>query len=244
MSTELKRLTSAGRSLIGEDFFEGRREFSETDLGPYLESVGINLDLSPIEERFQEAKDGGEFETQRHLLDAEMAPVVHDTIDVSRRTAADAGLWHFLTVVHFPEFVRYRWEGSTTLDEKFLRAGTDIYSNALHRLWWMAELTYEDDQPVDDGRYERTERVLSFQELANDIFDRWFARYRPVAVACADLLDKSILDEEEPSSSKVASQTTTRLREDLTVLRVEAMTDEEIEEKIISLRDEVIQELS
>ncbi len=244
MSTELQRLTSAGRSLIGEDFFEGRREFSEAELGPYLEPIGISLDLSPIKQQFQEAKECGEFETQRHLLDAEMAPVVHETIDISRRAAADAGLWHYLTVVHFPEFVRYRWEGSTTLDEKFLRAGTDIYSNALHRLWWMAELTYEEDLTVDEGRYDRTERVLGFQELANDIFDRWFARYRPVAVACADLLDKSILDEEEPSSSKIASQTTTRLREDLTVLRVEAMTNEEIEDKIVSLRDEVIQELS
>lgn len=39
----------------------------------------------------------------------------------------------------------------------FLTYGTDIYSNALHQLWWIAELTRE---PASADPYERPREVL------------------------------------------------------------------------------------
>lgn len=244
MATDILRLTPAGRPLIGEAFLKGEREFSVNDLRPYLESTGISVELSPIDDKVDEIMGRGEYSDPKykrydHEIDAELAPVIHEVLDLSRRQASDPGIWHYLAVIEYSTLVRYRWRytGEDAMEEKFLKAGADIYSNAIHRLWWIAELTY------DEGRedpYDRTTRVLKFQELANDIFDRWFSRYRPMAVACSDLLDKSVIDEFEPASSTIVSDTTTRLREELTVRRLEAMSNEQIEEMITDTREDVI----
>jgi len=214
------------------------------------------MDLSPIDDRIAEIKSDVDVEPQSSEIDAELAPTLHRTLSLSKYEAADAGLWHYLCVIRFTDFVRYRWEhvwdaeNPSNMEEKFLKAGADIYSNALHRLWWAAELTYEegDSGLVTDRDYKRTRRVLEFQELANDIFDRWFARYKPVAVACVDLLEPEALDEikaeesypDSPSNSRVISDTTTLLREELTVRRVEAMEESDIRDTITTLREEVM----
>jgi len=61
--------------------------------------------------------------------------------------------------------------------EKFLGAGSDLYSNAIHRLWWIAELTALDDD------YSTTDAVFANQTMVNKVFDRWFARYQPAVRA-------------------------------------------------------------
>jgi len=101
-------------------------------------------------------------------------------------------------VLEFPEFVRYRWQGDD-LRGKSLDGGEDIYSNALHRLWWIAEITRDGDD------YTQTEEMFEMQELANDVADRWFARYEPMTWACVDELNSSVVDEFEPQSSKLVS---------------------------------------
>jgi hypothetical protein len=243
--------------MIDESFLQGHRDLTREDLGPYLEPLGKSMDLSAIDDKIAEIEADDDVEPQSSQIDAELAPTLHRTLSLSRYEAADAGLWHYLCVVRFTDFVRYRWEDvwdpekSSNFEEKFLAAGADIYSNALHRLWWAAELTYEEAESgsVEDRDYDRTRRVLGFQELANDIFDRWFARYRPVAVACVDLLEPETLDKlkaegsypDAPSNSQLISDTTTLLREELTVRRVEAMEDEDIRETIRTLREEVMQ---
>jgi hypothetical protein len=243
--------------MIDESFLCGNRDLTKDDLGPYLEPLGKSMDLSPIDERIAEIKEDEDVEPQSSQIDAELASTLHRSLSLSRYEAADAGLWHYLCVVRFPDFVRYRWEhvwdeeNPSNMEEKFLKAGADIYSNALHRLWWAAELTYEESESgsVADQDYERTHKVLEFQELANDIFDRWFARYKPVAVACVDLLEPETLEElkedrsypDAPSNSQLISDTTTLLREELTVRRVEAMEEADIHETIRTLREEVMQ---
>lgn len=70
------------------------------------------------------------------------------------------------------------------LQEKYVGAGTDIYSNGLHRLWWFAELTRDGDD------YSRTELMLSEknQYIVERIFDRSFARHEAAAKAAVDVL--------------------------------------------------------
>ena len=69
--------------------------------------------------------------------------------------------------------------------EKFLGAGTDLCSNALHRLWWIAELTSDGDD------YELSEDVFIDQTMVNKVFDRWFARYKPAAITvCRELTEE------------------------------------------------------
>jgi hypothetical protein len=256
MATELYRLQIAGRPMVDKSFLAGERELTYDDLNPYLTPIGISMCLSPIDERIEEIKDDDDIEPQSSDIDAELAPTLHRTLSLTRNQAADAGLWHYLCVVRFSDFVHYRWdhvydpENTGNMEEKFLKAGADIYSNALHRLWWAAELTYEPSESgnPDDRSYERTKRALEFQELANDVFDRWFARYRPVAVACIDLLCHDTLDElkeegnydDPPSNSNIVRHTTTWLREELTVRRAEAMDPEQITETIESIREDVM----
>lgn len=256
MTTDLYSLQSAGRPLVDESFLAGERELTRDDLLPYLKPLNISVDLGPVDERIEAIRDDEEINPQSSAIDAELAPTLHRTLDLTRHHAADAGLWHFLCIVRFPDFVHYRWdhvfdrENTDNMEEKFLKAGADIYSNALHRLWWAAELTYETAASGDpeDRDYERTKRALEFQELANDVFDRWFARYRPVSIACVDLLCHETLNElkdggeyaDPPSNSDIVSDTTTLLREELTVRRVETMEKEDIVETIESLRDDVM----
>lgn len=256
MATELYHLQKAAHPMIDTRFLAGERELTEDDLGPYLQPLGRSVDLSPIDERIEEIRADDDIDAQDSRIDAELAPTLHRTLDLTRNEAADAGLWHYLCIVRFPEFVHYRWdhvfdpESPGNMEEKFLKAGTDAYSNALHRIWWGAELTYDegDSEEVEDRDYSRTERVLGFQELANDILDHDFARYVPVTHACGDLLCPDALNDVKegdtydnpPSNSKIVSRTTTLLREELTVRRVETMEEEDIEGAIKDLRDDVM----
>lgn len=255
--TRLYHLNSAAHPLVDNAVLSGDRTLTEADLRPYLTPIGRSLDLTPIDDRVQEIRDDDDIKPQGSEIDAELAPTLHRTLDLTRYEAADAGLWHYLCLVRFPDFVHYRWdhvfdpESPGNMEEKFLKGGSDIYSNALHRLWWAAELTYEKGETDDpnDRDYSRTKNVLEFQELANDILDHDFARYTPVTHACADLLCHDALNdvkEEEnyadpPSNSHVVSRTTTLLREELTVRRVEVMEVEEIVETVEDLREYVLE---
>ncbi|GAB3310903.1 hypothetical protein GCM10027355_01040 [Haloplanus salinarum] len=119
------------------------------------------------------------------------------------------------------------------MTEKFLAGGQDIYSNALHRLWWIAELTYTEDKAGPD-RYDLTEQVLRNQTLANRIFDRDFARYKPAARACVEALV------DEPTD--VADETTLRFSHALTNLQLEGLTDERLHEILVRIKAEVKEE--
>lgn len=256
MTTELFHLQSAAHPLIDNRFLAGERELTEDELRPYLQPLGRSIDLSAIDERIEEIRADDDIDAQSSLIDAELAPTLHRTLNLTRYEAADAGLWHYLCIVRFPEFVHYRWdhvfnpESPGNMEEKFLKAGTDAYSNALHRIWWGAELTYEesDSGEVEDRDYSRTDRVLGFQELANDILDHDFARYVPVTHACGDLLCHGALNDikeegtydDPPSNSDIVSRTTTLLREELTVRRVESMDKDDITKTIKDLRDDVM----
>ncbi|MEE6211097.1 DUF6339 family protein [Salarchaeum sp. III] len=256
MTTEIYHLNSAAQPLVDNAVLSGERTLTESDVRPYLNPIGKAVDLTPIDDRIQEIRDDDSIDPHDSEIDAELAPTLHRTLDLTRYEAADAGLWHYLCLVRFPDFVHYRWdhvfdpESPGNMEEKFLKAGSDIYSNALHRLWWAAELTYETgdtDDPADRD-YSRTKKVLEFQELANDILDHDFARYIPVTHACADLLCHEALDDvkksgdysDPPSNSHVVSRTTTLLREELTVRRVEMMEPDEIAETVKELREYVL----
>jgi hypothetical protein len=160
-------------------------------------------------------------------MDGALVVDVHESLDVSRRVAAAPGLWHWLAVVRYPEFVRHRWEYSTeeAMREKFLGAGTDLYSNAIHRLWWIAELTHDGDD------YTLTRAVFDNQTMVNKVFDRWFARYRPATVAlCDELAD-------EPSW--VIDEVTRRFNHALTTVQLEGLDEAAARETITRIVDDV-----
>lgn len=235
--TQLKRLDQSGHVHISEEFLRGDEDLTVDDLSPYIEPVNATGDLDELRRVLDVVMDS--FDEHDPMIDSAAGPNVHQFIDITRRQAGDPGVWHYLTVVEFPEFVRYRWPYTTetAMREKFLKAGTDIYSNALHRLWWISELTYEID---GDGErdYSLTEDVLANQTLANKIFDRWFARHKPAAVACAEVLL------EAEANSTVIEQTTLRFRETLSKVQLEGMSENEIRTLIEDILSDVEDDLS
>lgn len=225
--TVLERLTEDGRRLVGDSFLRGETSIDEAASREYTEPLPGHprANLAELDSRVNTVvMSHADYDT---AMDGELAADVHQHLDVSRRVAGDPGLWHWLAVVRYPEFVRSRWEyrSETAMREKFLGAGSDLYSNALHRLWWIAELTHQ------DGDYTLTEEVFSNQTMVNKVFDRWFARYRPAVVAvCDELAD-------EPSS--VIDEATRRFNHALTNVQLEGLSEEDARELIRRIVEDV-----
>lgn len=223
----LRRLTDDGRRLVGEQFLRGEVELAEADLSEYVEPLpgGATANLETLDESVKRVvAEHAQFDT---AMDGALARDVHECLDITRRTAGDPGLWHWLAVVRYPEFVIYRWQynSEAAMREKFLGAGSDLYSNAIHRLWWIAELTHDGDD------YSLTDAVFANQTMVNKVFDRWFARYRPAVIAICDELS------DEPSW--VIDETTRKFNHALTNIQLEALDEAEARQMIQQIVDDV-----
>lgn len=231
----LKRLTEDGQRLVDDKFLEGEVTLTPADVVEFVEPLprGETADLDTLDCAVDTVvEQHSQFDTS---MDGALAEDVHQCLDISRRVAGDPGLWHWLAVVRCSHFVRQRWEynSEAAMREKFLGAGSDLYSNAIHRLWWIAELTHEPAAAGDpeDRDYSLTQDVFGNQTMVNKVFDRWFARYQPAVVAiCAELAD-------EPSW--VIDETTRRFNHALTNIQLEGLTEEEARDMARQIISEV-----
>ena len=225
----LRRLTKDGRRLVSDPFLKGDAEIDPDELAEFIEPMPgkPTADLEVLDAAVdQVVSNHSRYET---AMDGALAADIHRHLNVSRRIAGDPGLWHWLAVERYPHFVRHRWKyrSETAMREKFLGAGSDLYSNALHRLWWIAELTY--DESTRD--YEVTESVFSNQTIVNKVFDRWFARYEPAAVAVV----RAVADED----SSVVDAATNQFNHSLSSVQLEGLDENEVEEMI----EEIVEDL-
>lgn len=239
--TSLKRIVPEARPIISDAFVRGEEEL-DGRLDSYIKTTDITADL----ERLREVTEGirSKYSPGDVEIEAMVAEDLHRSLDLTRREAADLDLWRYLAIVEFPEFVRHRWppdkRSPDAMREKFWgNTESDIYSHALHRIWWMAELTYDPD--TDD--YDLTREVLRNQTLANDIFDRWFARYELLTKICARVLLDVDASHYNLSYSKVIEDATTLVRQELSRYQLEAMTEAEIERFVESCVEDTIVEL-
>lgn len=225
---KLYKLTDDGRRLVGDAFLKGEVEIEGAELDQYLEALQPmgSVDLESLDARVNEVV--GEYDEFDTSMDSALASDVHRYLDVSRRVAGEPGLWHWLAVVRYPHFVRHRWEyrSQQAMREKFLGAGSDLYSNAIHRLWWIAELTYDGE----DDDYSLTQSVFSNQTMVNKVFDRWFARYEPAVVAVCEVL------QDEPSW--VIEEATNQFNHALTSVQLEGLDKSEAEKVIERIVEE------
>lgn len=217
---ELRRLIEDGRRLVGESFMQGEATITDEQLTEYVKPMPgrPTADLDRIDSAVEQVLE--EYPEYDTAIDGALAEEIHCGLDITRRTAGDPGLWHWLAVVRYPDLVRHRWEyrSEEAMREKFLGAGSDLYSNAIHRLWWIAELTSCGDD------YSTTDVVFANQTMVNKVFDRWFARYRPaVRVLCDELAD-------EPS--RVIDETTRRFNHALTNVQLEGLSEDQAREMI------------
>jgi len=168
------------RHLLTEQF----RRDDDVPLGEAPRVRRVTLDrevkLAPIKAVVEEAMRT--FSDAPGKSDAWLGPRVHATLRLTRREATDRGMWAWLHVIAFPNYVRWRWPPKN--DETpipFNRFIGDDSNSGLERLWWATELTRNGDS------YLVAERALSVQR-----FDLWqrlvLMHHKPCALAAVDFL--------------------------------------------------------
>jgi len=241
-------LTKEANDLVDEAFVRGTRTLTDDEIETTRSELDFDLDAADFDVAGLKAKadairgdttvqfsDGVEIEGDDYgkgdaSIDAAMASEVHRHLQLTREQAAHDGLWRYLAVVELPEFVRYRWpypdpqsdRSLSAARAKYLEGARDLYEHALVRLWWIAELTH------DGTDYTRTTKALQRQELANDLFDRGYARYPPAV--------RATIDELAGANSHVVSRTTTKLNHALSTIRLEALTESELREMVRDIK--------
>jgi Family of unknown function (DUF6339) len=151
----LKGLSPAARVAVSERAFR-TGEVAAADAAPFVvEDLGLGrpIELAPLRAVVEWAMRRRE----RGGSDSWLAPRVHATLRLTRREAADPRIWAYLAAVALPDYVRWRWRNAddpkapVAIDRFMGKAAT----NAVSRLWWVAELTR------DGGDYTPTVTALS-----------------------------------------------------------------------------------
>lgn len=214
---KLLRLAPTGRCLVTRELASGHKPFySEEEVVRFLESPILERELDAFSAAVDDVLASRErFSTD---IDAALAPSLHASLPLTRREAADQGVWRYLAVVVRPDFIRFRWENRSwsTMQTRFWMQGTRPDSNTLGRLWWIAEMSREGDD------YSLTREVLKRQTLANSLFVRSFAAHRPVLQAMVELFGDSEASTIERVTRRFNSRLTVRVLETMSVGDVRA----------------------
>jgi hypothetical protein len=222
----LYRLSSEASVLVNKELASGARcAYELADYQRYLDPCDDRVEL----DEFDAAVD--EIIAETRMFDASVdqlaAPRIHRALGISRRLAADPGVWRFLAVIRRPQFVRHRWENRSwaTTRTRYWRPGTRPDSNAFSRLWWIAELTCE------GSNYDLTSQILSRQPLATAIFVRQFSSYRPATEAFVSIMEFAPPDEIESVARHFNAL--------LSTVVLESQDKEELEEWLRRIRKEI-----
>lgn len=248
---DLERLTDEGKILVQTDpdfltvdggTIDTLEDHVEDDVDGRFDRERLDAEVERVMETYDNDPD-----EERNAMDAELAPVVHEAIDVTRREATKPGIWWYLTVCHYPEYVRYRWKDGnlsekflgirdTPADEETARVDPELsstgiikdpYSMALNRLWWAGELTY--DAESDD--YLSTQRMFFPQRLANWVLDSKFRRYPTAARAFADVFCTVDTD--------TINESADRFKRSLSLYQLEVRSYDDLCSQLATIKDAV-----
>lgn len=231
--TELMRLSSDARVELTEDFLQGEQEhLPEDDINGYATPTGLYANLDWLNDRLNEIMD--EFDKYDSSMDRKAAPAVHQAVDISRREAADSGIWHDLAIRQFPEFVPHRWkyEGTQAMKKKFWTSGVplDSVSSTFERLWWITELTRDGDD------YTYTRRAFGNRRLCFRVFDIQLGRYKPAAQACIEVLHDE--EEDEYEDNPTIDHTVQKFRKAASNVTLEGRTEEQLIEIVREIKQD------
>lgn len=232
--TEIKELMESGQDLIEEHPEFPQQEDSAPPIGELESHVRVRrvedaeVNFGRLDAEIETAKqvfDVGR-RKQRTSMDSNLAPIVRECISIPRRMAAIPGVWQYISVFRYSDFIMTRWSQDDDLEEKFLGSQKDLYSNHLARLWWGAELTRS-----EDGDYIATHRLFNKQRLVNYVLDSSFRRYRPAARAFA----LELTDETGKDITKIAK----RFNDSLSTIQLEARDEDEIRAQLSKIREHI-----
>ncbi len=219
----LRRLHQDGRRLITRDLVSGQLScWPERAYAELLTEAPTEVDLDAFDRALDETCS--KFTAHDAAMDAHAAPLIHRALPMCRRHACDPSAWRFLTVVHRPDFVRHRWQNRSlaAMRAHFWRAGMRHDSNAIGRLWWIAELSRDGDD------YTLAKRALASQQLAKLLFSRQLCGYRPAVAACVAEL--------ESATNSVVEQTMRRLSKALSTIVLESLDESQLAALVVRLR--------
>ncbi|WP_405838433.1 DUF6339 family protein [Streptomyces platensis] len=159
--------------------------------------------LHPVRDLIEQALQ--EFQESRPTAaDAWLAPRLHATLRLSRREAADAGLWSYLALGVAPDYVVWRHRPEPKADEaprgvarkRFLGPH---HTQAFARLWWAAELFR------DGADYGPAARACGNQDMLNTTLRLDVIDHRPTALALVRLMDRKIVQTGREVNALVAA---------------------------------------
>lgn len=218
MSEKLCRLTNIGRALIDDSFLNSSNEIRIMDADAW-ESLDEDVNIPSLESMITPII--GISMEKPFLTDSKLATGIHKKINLARRYAMDTAVWHYLSCVLYPEYVRYRWTNKIgkVSNERFLGG---IKRNAFARLWWAAEILHQ------EGDYSLIEVCFENQDLYEAIFGRSMSKY-PLA---AKVFIKTIKDEKRQTIRDTAKAInlllSTFVLEDLTEQYFQSLIESQI----------------
>jgi hypothetical protein len=224
---ELRRLRTGFQ--LNEAFMRGEESLPEGFANDFVRDIGRDVSLVDFDVAVERLIS--DTQPQGDEIDRRAAPAVHEALDLTRREAADMGIWRYLSIVHCPEFVRHRWEYSSRSEMRRRFVGSNKWnSNTFSRLWWAAELTHSQAHG-----YELTQKAFTSQHVARSAFERLFSHHPDTAAAFVDVFHED--------SQEVVETAVKRFNQRLTTVRVEAIDRDRIEWLLDDIRMDVRQEL-
>lgn len=217
--TKLKRLNQEANRFISKSFMKHGTALPDA-VTNYIEELERDISLTSFDAKLDEIMDTTE--PYDPVIDQLAAPHIHRTLNLTRREAADQGIWRFLAVIHRDDFVRHRWRytSKAAMERRFFRGQKAWNTNTFSRLWWVAELTSQYSDNL-------TRRVLERQSLAQAIFERYFGKYPPAIKAFTAVF--------EDKSADVIAEAAKEFDKKLSLLVLESQTLNEIRQHLKEL---------
>lgn len=107
---------------------------------------------------------------------------------ITPKQASNPYLWSYLSHCEYWEYTCQRWSSTrmsvdSIKEHYFCKSETGnrigFLRNSISRLWWMAELSYQEDK---SNRYELTELLFSHSDLCQSVIERNFSMNKEVIV--------------------------------------------------------------
>lgn len=216
---ELKRTVSIEKyqssSPFIEEQFKGRQ---------YKSSIEKQVELPELDYKPQE-------EEMLWIQDFKNAKKLHQAINsrnVHLRYLVDERFWAYLTHTKYWNYLQKRWPATSQeqiMENWFFKGGNTVFSRqALVRLWWRAECSY--DEKLEDP-YELTKIAFDFADPFNQIIERKISKSRKI-FRCALIALRDTQNSNKLKSSENRTKFGKAINTIAGVKLIELMSEEEI----------------
>lgn len=174
-----RALDSEALRLVDSNMLKSGEGLSRQNVENFVTKVeGTQIDYDALESLFKHAKR--KFTKADPQIDKYIAERLHRIIRLTPNQAADYRIWNYLSLVHAPSFVLFRWKSGASSRYIMKSRAT---RHALARPWWIAE------QTIVNNSYNLTRKVLQKQDAYQNIFDRkWSHHKRTTVLLIRDVL--------------------------------------------------------